>query len=92
MIKWKDLKLKPINLWSLPMATTNPVTGDSIATRFGDKSAKENYENNFDRIFGKKKKPLNEYPDNGTDPAEWDENRVDICGQNGSTGDHYDKV
>ena len=84
MIKWKDLKLPPINLWSLPMAT-NDITGDSIATRFGSKEQQEKFDNNFDAIFGKKKKtnggyvppPLNE---------EWDEKRMDVIGQNGNVG------
>lgn len=72
------------------MATTNPVTGDAIATRFGNKETQEKYSNNFDAIFGVKPKkekyvppplPLNEYPDQG-----WPEERIDVIGQNGNVG------
>lgn len=38
------------------MATTNPITGDSISTRFGDKEAQEKFDQSFDAIFGVKKK------------------------------------
>jgi hypothetical protein len=79
------------------MATTNPVTGDAIATRFGNKETQEKFNNNFDAIFGVKPKkekyvppplPLNEYPDNSND--EWDEDRIDTIGSNGNLGLHYD--
>lgn len=78
------------------MATTNSVTGDLIETK-GLLSKKG--EDNFERIFGKKKTnggwkppPLNEYPNNSTDPDEWDENRIDIVGSNGNTGEHYKDI
>lgn len=68
---WHDLKLRPINLWSLPMAVAkNEHTGDSLISRGLSKEG----EANFDLIFGKKKTnggyvppplPLDEYPDNG---------------------------
>lgn len=77
-IKWHDLLLKPINLWSLPMSS-NPVTGDSLVSKIGNKEQKQKYDDGFDRIFGKKKKSV-----------EWDENRIDIIGQNGNDGSHYE--
>jgi len=40
------------------------------------------FEDNFDAIFGKKEKKKDE---------EWDESRVDVIGQNGNDGLHYDK-
>jgi len=42
------------------------------------------FEDNFDKIFGKKK--LNIVED------EWDEKRVDVVGSNGNDGLHYDEV
>jgi len=52
------------------MVARNEITGDLIKSK--SKISKD-FEDNFDRIFGKKKKekyvppplPLNEYPDNG---------------------------
>lgn len=70
------------------MASRNDVTGDLIKTK-GVLSKQG--EDNWDRIFGKKKQPLNEYPDNGTDPDKWDEARIDVVGSNGNEGDHYGK-
>ena len=73
----------------------NEITGDNIATRLGNKEAQENFENNFDRIFGKKKKekyippPLNtdklEWTED-QDPDSWNDKRMDIIGQNGNVG------
>lgn len=40
------------------------------------------FEDNFDAIFGKKEKKKDE---------EWDESRVDVIGQNGNDGLHYNK-
>lgn len=70
------------------MAAKNDITGDLIKTR-GMLSKKG--EDAFDQIFGKRdvrgrKIDLNEYPE---DPDFWDESRVDVIGQNGSTGLHY---
>jgi hypothetical protein len=68
----------------------NEITGDQIATRFGNKETQEKYSNNFDTIFGVKPKkekyvppplPLNEYPD-----QDWPEERIDVIGQNGNVG------
>ena len=41
------------------------------------------FEDNFDAIFGKKKKVADE---------EWDENRIDVVGSNGNDGLHYDNL
>lgn len=41
------------------------------------------FEANFDAIFGKKEKQKDQ---------EWDESRVDVIGQNGNDGLHYDKL
>jgi len=43
---------------------------------------RKQFEDNFDAIFGKKEKKKDE---------EWDESRVDVIGQNGNDGLHYDK-
>jgi hypothetical protein len=54
------------------MATKNDITGDSIISKTNTKQ----YEENWDRIFGKKKK----------DEELFDEDRIDIIGQNGNIG------
>lgn len=54
------------------MATKNDITGDSIISKTNTKQ----YEDNWDRIFGKKKK----------DEELFDEDRIDIIGQNGNIG------
>lgn len=41
------------------MAATNPITGDSISSRFGDEETKKKFDDNFDAIFGQKKKKTN---------------------------------
>jgi hypothetical protein len=41
------------------------------------------FEDNFDAIFGKKKKVADE---------EWDEKRIDVVGSNGNDGLHYDNL
>lgn len=79
------------------MAAYNDITGDKIATR--GKLSKEG-EDNFERIFGvKKKKPY--VPPTPIDAVvqvtqvswgdEASEKRQDIIGQNGPTGEHYDE-
>ena len=45
--------------------------------RFNSKANSKKYEDNYDRIFKKDKK---------------EKSRIDIVGQNGNDGDHYDKV
>ena len=42
------------------------------------------FEDNFDRIFGKKKLNI-------VENEKWDEKRVDVIGQNGNDGLHYNK-
>lgn len=63
------------------MATKNDITGDTLISKVNSKQ----YEDNFDKIFGKKKPVVTP-----TQPQElledWDENRVDIIGQNGNNG------
>jgi hypothetical protein len=73
------------------MATKNDITGDSIIS----KAPSKQYEDNFDAIFRKKGNPCDIC---GKDldttkecawtscPLNWDENRVDIIGQNGNVG------
>jgi len=71
------------------MATTNEHTGDALVSRLNS----EEFEKNFDKIFGEKPKkprwvppplPLNEYPSH-----DWPEERVDVIGTNGNDGLHY---
>jgi hypothetical protein len=47
---------------------------------------KKLYDSNYDSIFGKKE----EYFDSD-ETTSWDEDRIDIIGQNGATGEHYIK-
>ena len=73
------------------MSSYNDITGDKIQSRTNTKQ----FEDNFDRIFGKKDKNTVGYPpltaDKPVEPADdWDEKRMDIIGQNGPTGDHYE--
>ena len=77
------------------MVARNDITGDKIQSR--DKLSPEG-EENFDKIFGVKKKtnggwvppPLNAPQTAQELIDDWDESRVDVVGQNGNTGDHYD--
>lgn len=97
-LKWHDLFLKPINLWSLPMSS-NSVTGDSLVSKIGSKEQKQKYDDGFDRIFGKKDpickvcgktfSAVKECAWTGCE-LHWDESRVDIIGQNGNEGEHYE--
>ena len=59
------------------MATKNDITGDALISKVNTKA----YEDNFDKIFGKKKKQADD----------WDESRIDTIGQNGNDGEHYGK-
>ena len=45
--------------------------------RFNSKANSKDYEDNYDRIFGNKKKK---------------KSRIDLIGHNGNDGDHYKKV
>jgi hypothetical protein len=65
------------------MATYNGVTGDALVTRVGNKEQQQKYADNYDKIFSKKPTERNPDPD-------WDEGRIDIIGQNGPTGEHYE--
>jgi hypothetical protein len=79
------------------MASRNDVTGDLIKSR---KNSKE-FEDNFDKIFRKNKDPLCDVCGKSLTatkecawtgcPLNWDEARVDIIGQNGPTGEHYEE-
>jgi hypothetical protein len=62
------------------MASRNDITGDIIKSRVNT----QKFEDNFDNIF-RKKPPVKK------DDDDWDEKRVDIIGQNGPTGDHYEE-
>ena len=79
---------------------TNSITGDSISTKYGNKEAQKNFEDNFDKIFGKKEtlcaicgKDMKSTKECAwtSCPLNWDEGRVDVIGQNGNEGLHYDK-
>ena len=78
------------------MAARNDVTGDLIKSRVNNKQ----FEDNFDSIF-RKKDPLCDVCGKSLTatkecawtgcPLNWDEGRVDIIGQNGPTGEHYEE-
>ena len=85
------------------MTTRNDVTGDLIKSRVNSKE----FEDNFDAIFrqnkdkvvetaalcdicGKTLNAVSECAFTGC-PLNWDESRVDVIGQNGPTGDHYEE-
>lgn len=50
------------------------------------KTNKKQYNENYDLIFGRKEK----YYDSD-ETTDWDEDRLDIIGTNGNTGEHYIK-
>jgi hypothetical protein len=69
----------------------NEITGDLIRTK---QKRSADFDDHFDAIFGKRdfknrkiRQHTNEYPE---DDDPWDEARLDIIGQNGPTGLHYD--
>jgi len=78
------------------MTTRNDITGDLIKSKVNSKE----FEDNFDKIF-RKKDPLCDVCGKPLDttkecawtscPLNWNESRVDIIGQNGPTGDHYEE-
>jgi hypothetical protein len=78
------------------MASKNDITGDAIKSRVNSKE----FEDNFDAIF-RKKDPLCNICGKVLDatkecawtscPLGWDEKRLDIIGQNGPTGEHYEE-
>jgi hypothetical protein len=70
----------------------NDITGDSIRSKPLSKEA----EDNWDRIFGKRireQKLSNDdmLPEYGLDKSTGELSRIDIIGQNGNTGEHYDE-
>lgn len=48
---------------------------------------KKQYDENYDLVFGRKEK----YFDSDDSSDTWDEDRMDLIGTNGNTGDHYIK-
>lgn len=62
------------------MTSRNDITGDKIQSRINNK----HFEDNFDAIFRKDKTKAEQ--------EEWDEKRMDIVGQNGPTGEHYEET
>jgi len=79
------------------MASRNDITGDIIKSRINNKQ----FEDNFDTIFNQKDPLCNvcgkSLSAKGQEcawtscPLNWDEARVDIIGQNGPTGEHYEE-
>lgn len=75
------------------MVARNDVTGDALRSRTLTKEG----EDNWDRIFGKKKDSVGETQPTTDKPVEpiqleldfGDEYRMDIIGQNGNDGTHY---
>ena len=65
------------------MASKYSEAGKGSATKL---KQKKKWDDNYDSIFGKKE----EYFDSD-ETTSWDEDRIDIIGQNGATGDHYIK-
>jgi hypothetical protein len=82
--------------------SSNSITGDSLVSKIGNKEQKEKFDEGFDRIFGKKKDPIcNVCGKNLASTAEcaftgcqlnWNEDRVDVIGQNGNDGEHYENI
>jgi hypothetical protein len=82
---------------------TNSITGDSISTKYGSKEAQKNFENNFDKIFGKKDALCSVCGKDASStkecawtscPLNWDEKRIDVIGSNGDGSpaeNHYEK-
>jgi hypothetical protein len=71
------------------MASKYSEAGKGSTTKLKQKKA---YDENYERIWGKKENKL--YEDRYYDSDEsndWDYDRIDIIGQNGATGDHYIK-
>lgn len=52
---------------------------------------KKLYDENYERIWGKKENKLYEdrYYDSDDESNSWDEDRIDIISQNGNNGTHY---
>ena len=73
---------------------TNDITGDSIATRFGNKEAQEKFDQQFDQIFGKKKKTNGGWTPPPLEYSEdWQsEKRDKAISQNGNIGYTEDEI
>lgn len=81
----------------------NPITGDEIKSKPNTKS----YEDNYDKIFKRKPQSLDAayerrammqglvvnplFPENKELWTEKDEKRIDVIGQNGNNGEHYEE-
>ena len=61
------------------MTTTNPITSDALRT----KPASDAYRDNYDAIFRKAPQPNPDWPEDA-------ESRMDVIGQNGNNGEHYE--
>jgi len=74
----------------------NEITGDKLVSKKNSSA----YEDNYDNIFRNKKDPICDVCGKVLSstkecawtscPLNWDEKRVDIIGQNGPTGEHYE--
>lgn len=85
------------------MVARNDITGDKIQTR---DALSDQGKENFDKIFGVKKKtnggwkpPSKDLQGNldlldtiGGGKDVYNEDRIDVIGQNGNDGEHYDQV
>ena len=77
------------------MASTNGITGDSLVNKPNSKE----YEENYDKIFGKKE-PIKLTQEEACSietiealieiHKEKKQSRIDVIGQNGNSGDHYE--
>jgi hypothetical protein len=71
------------------MTAINDITKDKLKSKINTKE----YEDNYDKIFSKKKYNLGYPPLTANKPvdstSDWDEKRVDIVGSNGNDGIHY---
>lgn len=76
------------------MVARNDITGDKLQS----KKNTTTYENNWELIWGKKKKETHDILKPETKwqgdciQLDWNEDRIDTIGQNGNEGDHYDQV
>lgn len=72
------------------MTSRNDITGDKIQSKLSSKQ----FEENFEKYFGKRKTNGGYVPPKETkaEQEEWDEKRMDIVGQNGPTGAHYEET
>ena len=65
----------------------NDITGDTLITKY----TTYEYENGYELIFGNKKHLYSTHAHlSPTSVEEWEEERIDIIGQNGNDGGHYE--